>query len=244
MLKGITTVRTAGLAVMGVFIPALIMLATSPGFAQDGTPDTQPCVKVTRVAGCVRIERGGAEPVDAAIGDLLYAGDVLSVEKDAKVQLAFPGNTLVLLKENSVLSLSELVPEERTRCALTAGYLLANLKEALSPGATFEVETPTALAVVRGTVFEVEIHEPGEEGGTPPVHFYGHQGEVELLFAEEVLRLGPGALIQLEVGKLPRILKHSRKLEDVLQMFDPEYWEERAKEEIEEEIQKRLPKFF
>ena len=76
------------------------------------------------------------------------------------------------------------------------------------------------------------------------MHFYGHRGEVELLFAEEVLRLGPGALIQLEKGKLPRFLKHTRELEEMLQMFDPEYWEEKVEEEIEEEIRKRLPKFF
>jgi hypothetical protein len=244
MLKGITTARTTSLAVSGAFLLALVVLASFSGFAQDDTQDTQPCVKITRIAGCVRVERSGAEPVNVGIGDLLYAGDVLFVDKDAKVQLTFPGNTLVLLKENSVLSLRELAPDGRTRSALTAGYLLANLKEALSPGATFEVETPTALAVVRGTVFEVEFQEPDEEEDTPPVYFYGHQGEVELLFAEEVLLLGPGALIQLEKGKLPRFLKHSRKLEEVLQMFDPEYWEEIAEEKIEEEIRKRLPKFF
>lgn len=244
MRKGITTAQTTSLVVSGAVLLALIVLVSSSGFAQDDTQDTQPCVKITRVAGCVRVERSGAEPVNVGIGDLLYAGDVLFVDKDAKVQLAFPGNTLVLLKENSVLSLSELVPEGRTRSALAAGYLLANLKEALSPGATFEVETPTALAVVRGTVFEVEIHEPDEEDGIPPVYFYGHQGEVELLFAEEVLLLGPGALIQLEVGRLPRFLEHSRKLEEILQMFDPEYWEEKIEEEIKEEVRKRLPKFF
>jgi len=244
MFKGISTARTTSLAVSGAIILALIILASSSGFAQDDTQDAQPCVKITRIAGCVRVERSGAEPVNAVIGDLLYAGDVLFVDKDAKAQLTFPGNTLVLLKENSVLSLSELAPDGRTRSALTAGYLLANLKEALSPGATFEVEAPTALAVVRGTVFEVEIQEPEEEGATPPVHFYGHRGKVEVLFAEEVLLLGPGALIQLEAGKLPRFLKHTRKLEEILQMFDPEYWEEKVEEEIEEEIRKRLPKFF
>ena len=234
------TARVARLAASATFLIALIILTSLPGLAQA----EQHCVKITRLAGCVRVERAGTEPTEVGVGDLLYAGDVLFVDKDAKVQLTFPGNTLVLLKENSVLSLSELVPNERTRSSLTAGYLLANLKEALSPGATFEVETPTALAVVRGTVFEVEIQEPDEEEGTPPVHFYGHRGEVELQFAEEVLMLGPGALIQLEIGKLPRILKHTRQLEEILRMFDPEYWEEKVEEEIEEEIRKRLPKFF
>ncbi len=222
----------------------LLALQALPGIAWGEIEDSKPFVKIVRLAGEVRIERGGAEPVTAKEGDKLYQGDVLSVDEDAKVQLAFPGNTLVLLKEGSVLSLGELAPAARTRSSLTAGHLIANLKDALSPGSTFEVETPSALAVVRGTVFEIEIDELEEEDEKPTVHFYGHQGEVEVVFAEEVLRLGPCVHILLEAGKLPQILEHSRKLNEILQMFDPEYWEEKAKEEVEQEIRKRLPDLF
>ncbi|OGK09644.1 MAG: hypothetical protein A2Y63_03120 [Candidatus Riflebacteria bacterium RBG_13_59_9] len=216
---------------------ALTMLA-----ATDERP--VPFVKIVRIAGSVEIQRTTeGDPVAAKLGDKLFAGEVLQVKKGGKVQLCFPPNTLVLLKENSVLALSELTPERRTATFLTAGQMIANLQEALSPGSSFEVETPTALAIVRGTVFEIEIDEPVKEGEMPTVRFYGHRGQVDIMFAEEVLQLEPGSLIQLAPDGIPQLLTHSRKLEEILEMFDPEYWEEELKKEAEKEIRKRLPKF-
>lgn len=201
-------------------------------------------VRVVRLAGPVEVLHAGeTERAPVALGEQLIAGDTLSIGKGGKVQLRFPGNVLVLLKENSTLRLSVLEPESRMKSVLSAGSLIANLQEALSPGATFEVETPTALAIVRGTVFEIEIVEPEDEAAPPAVKFYGYEGEVEVQFAEEVLKLGPGVLLELEIGQLPRILQHSRQLGEILEMFSAEYWEEKAKEEIRHEIRKHLPRF-
>jgi hypothetical protein len=195
-------------------------------------------VKVVRLAGEVNVLRGGNdEPEKAELGCLLYAGDTLKVAKDAKAQLFFPPDTLVLLKENSVLKLSELQPDGRSGVGLTAGSLVANLQKALSPGATFEVETPNALAIVRGTVFEVEIQ--GEE--KPTTNFYGYEGEVEVHFGEKILMLGPQVMLELAVGQAPIIGEHARELSEILRMFDAEYWEERAKDEVKNKIRSRLP---
>lgn len=215
----------------------LAILLMSPASAQTTGKFS---VKVVRLAGEVNVLRGGNDkPEKAELGCLLHAGDTLKVAKEAKAQLLFPPDTLVLLKGNTVLKLSELQPDGRSGVGLTAGALIANLQKALSPGATFEVETPNALAIVRGTVFEVEVQ--AEEDKEPVTKFYGYEGEVEVRFGERIMLLGPQVMLELAAGQLPVIGEHARELSEIMQMFDAEYWEERAKDEVKSEIRSRLP---
>jgi|GEM_PF-2148508 len=192
---------------------------------------------VQRVAGDVFIFAGGEEPSrEAKPEDELFAGDRVEVRKKSKVMLEFAGGILLLLKENSVLALKE--PEERQRSvALSKGDLIANIKQALSPGSSFEVETPNALAIVRGTVYEVEVVSDEK------TNFYGYEGEVEVRFAEEVLTLGAQDLFKLRTGKPAELLRHSRELSSILDMFSEDYWKEKAKEEVERQIRRRIPGF-
>jgi len=155
---------------------------------------TSPLATVQRAAGDVLIFAGGSEPShEAKPKDELFASDRVEVRKKSKVMLEFSGGILLLLKENSVLTLKE--PEEKRRAvALRKGDLIANIKQALSPGSSFEVETPNALAIVRGTVYEVEVVSDTE------VRLWGYEGEVEVQVEEEMLSLEPHALFKLITG--------------------------------------------
>ena len=219
----------------------LVMAVLASGFAASAFAQNteRPSAKVVRLAGEVTILRAASDtPEEAKAGCLLYAGDTLKVAKAAKAQLFFPPETLVLLKENSVLKLSELDPAGRSAVGLSAGALIANLKKALSPGATFEVETPDALAIVRGTVFEVEVAVVEEK---PVSKFYGYEGEVEVRFGEKLLKLGPRVMLELAAGRVPVVGEHARELSEILRMFDEEYWKERVKDEVKSRIRSRLP---
>jgi len=46
---------------------------------------------------------------------------------------------------------------------------------------------------------------------------------------------------ELAVGQVPIISEHARELSEIMQMFDAEYWEERAKDEVKSKIRSRLP---
>lgn len=204
--------------------------------------DAAPYAEVIRLAGPVTLTRPpSTKVINAKQGLKLFAGDVLKVGEEGKTQLKFQPNTLVLIKENSVLTLSELAPQGRTRASLTAGSLIANLKEALSPGATFELETPTAMAIVRGTVYEVEITPNADESQPPRVDFYGYEGDVEITSGGEVFHLTAGARLLFEYGVLPQVLTHTRVLADIMQMFSEDYWKNVAKNRVEGEIRSRLP---
>jgi hypothetical protein len=208
-----------------------------PAFATDDIPYAQ----VVRTAGPVTVTR---PPKDKAVavkaGLKLFAGDVLKVEKGGKAQLKFQPDSLVLLKENSVLTLNELAPNGRTKNTLSAGSLIANLREALSPGASFELQTPTALAIVRGTVYEVEITPNAEEDKPPTVDFYGYEGDVEVTSEGKTFHLTAGARLLFEAGVLPQLLTHTRVLADVMQMFSKDYWKNEARNRAESELRHHL----
>jgi len=165
----------------------LLLVAGGAILAQDLA------VKVTRLAGPVQVRSVGSTSwARATLDQILGKGDALRTLKGGKVQLLFPGNNVVLIKENSVLSLKELGKDGSGKVKTLAGGFLFNLKAALSPGSSFEVETPTALAVVRGTKFGVDIQPDGT------TVFTGYEGTFEVVAAGETFQVGPGQKLQVD----------------------------------------------
>jgi len=148
---------------------------------------------VIRTAGDVWLyPDAGDEYHQAESGEKMMPGDMLRVGEDSKALLRFAGGTLLLLKENSDFYLREAGAEG---------------------GASFEVEVPNALAVVRGTVFGADISAQGE------VEFRGFGGEVEITFRDRKLRLKPFQVYRL--ARERAILAHHRKeLKEALKEFD------------------------
>jgi len=176
-------------AIVLVCALALLVLAA---YAQELT------VKVTRLAGPVQVRaKAQSEWADANLGQVLQPGETLRTLKGGKVQLLFPQNTIVLIKENSVLSVKDLSEGGGGKVKTLVGGFLFNLQEALSPGSTFEVETPSALAVVRGTRFGVDV----EFDGTTT--FTGYDGEFEVTAEGVTVTVGPGESISVEPGEEP-----------------------------------------
>lgn len=155
-------------------------------------------VKVTRLAGPVQVRAmAQSEWADAKLGQVLQPGDALRTLKGGKVQLLFPQNTIVLIKENSVLSVKDLREGGGGKVKTLVGGFLFNLQEALSPGSTFEVETPSALAVVRGTKFGTDV---GFDGTS---RFTGYDGEFEVTAEGVTVTVGPGEQVDVEPGEAP-----------------------------------------
>ena len=174
-----------------VVLGAALLLALA-AYAQGLT------VKVTRLAGAVEVRTSGETGwTKATLGQILQPGDTLRTLKGGKVQLLFPQNTLVLIKENSVLNVKDLREDGSSRAKTLVGSFLFNLQEALSPGSTFEVETPSALAVVRGTRLGVDVDFDGTS------EFTGYDGSFEVI-AEGVTRtVGPGEKLSVSPGEPP-----------------------------------------
>jgi len=137
--------------------------------------------RATSVSGLVQLLTRNGQRRPLTVNTLIRAGDEL---------LSGSGNTTVTLAEGSEIRLS---PHSRlafnrmtqfgkpgmidTRLRLNRGEVFTNVKEVVSGGSRFEIETPSATAAVDGTQFAIQAN----DGGTSlqvingEVHF-GQQG--------------------------------------------------------------------
>ncbi len=109
--------------------------------------------------GEVALEREGLRrPLQ--VNEALLVGDTLHTGRDSQVKLLLEDEAVVRLGAESQLTLSALAataPEHPTRLDLARGRLRAFVSHAPAAHAAerFEVRTPSAIAGVRGTDFEV-----------------------------------------------------------------------------------------
>ncbi len=155
-------------------------------------------VKIIRTSGKVEVRASGQTAWAKAVsGKEIKPGDTLRTLKGGKVQILFPHNTLVIIKENSVLNVKELKAEGGAKVKTVMGGFLFNLQEALSPGSTFEVETPTALAVVRGTRLGVDVAIDGTSD------FTGYEGSFEVIAQGVTQEVSAGQRVGVKPGQPP-----------------------------------------
>ncbi len=176
-------------------------------------------VRITRIAGAVEIKKSGTQRwVRAEAGTTIKNGDSLRTLKGGKAQLVFPQNVIVLIKENSVLNLKDLRADGGSKVKTLVGSFLFDLKKALSPGSSFEVETPSALAVVRGTKFGDDV---GFDGSTV---FTGYEDTVEIIAQGISRTLEEGFEIEVKPDEPPGEPQATDKTwEEVFTAEDVEY---------------------
>jgi len=108
---------------------------------------------------------------DAELGQALHPGDSVRTGKDSRAELGFGDGTTVRLGENSRFYIESA--DSSRIFKLSWGRFFAKVSK-LTAKSTFQVETPTAVAGVRGTVFRVDIAE--DSSSTVAVE----EGEVEI----------------------------------------------------------------
>lgn len=134
----------------GILLAALMLLLAVPAHAQDDAFG----IVVERIAGSVEVrhtELTENQWRQAEKGENIGAGWSLRTGEESKVQLRFPEDNVVILRQNSELVVDRLSADGGASLEALSGGILVNIENALSPGSQFEVKTPTALAVVRGT---------------------------------------------------------------------------------------------
>ncbi len=129
-------------------------LIVSPAFAAGE-------VYLNTVKGDVKIVRQGeAEAVLAQSGDSLGPGDRIITGQKASAEIAVGKWGEVNLEENTTWSVENYSETEAVDFSshLALGRLKAKLKK-LPRNSSFKIETPTAVAAVRGTFFGLWVYE-------------------------------------------------------------------------------------
>ncbi len=98
------------------------------------------------------------------IGLNLGENDIIKTEKESIIELNIGEESVVRIKENSILKIIKLFKDqdiEETKLNLDIGKILSRPKN-LTEGSSFEIETNSVTAGVRGTEFTVYKSEKGD----------------------------------------------------------------------------------
>ncbi len=130
---------------------------------------TQSLVLVQRIAqvgemkGKVSVQRSGHGEFFALAKDgMVKTGDVIKTGADGTAEFKWVDGTRWKLMPNTVLTVKKAVANtvkkgEISQLNLSTGKVFIRIVKALAPTSRFEVETPTAVAAVRGTIFSVSV---------------------------------------------------------------------------------------
>ncbi|HEY0073372.1 MAG TPA: FecR domain-containing protein [Abditibacteriaceae bacterium] len=165
-----------------IFINAMILVVVMALMAQS-LFIVKRLAKVESLQGHAWVQRGGnGEFTPLTQSDFIKTTDVISTKKDGEVELKWADGTRLKMAPNSNLTVAQASynmarKAETSRFQLSSGTIYVRIMKTLSSQSKFEIETPTAKAAVRGTIFMVKV----EKGQTEVAV---HKGAVRLTSGE------------------------------------------------------------
>jgi ferric-dicitrate binding protein FerR (iron transport regulator) len=137
---------------------------TLPVYAQETPAPFE--ARLTQVSGDVSVIAAGGNAEGTTVpGEMpLVEGDQVKVGPHGSAEIALTGPTVIQLLEGSSLRIKQL-SEKNVIFRLDNGTFLAKVKFEKKDGNQLSVETPTAVAAVRGTEFVVQQESFGSRIG-------------------------------------------------------------------------------
>ncbi len=123
----------------------------------------QRLAQAREVVGRVEVQRGGQGAFSLlATNEFVKSGDVVRSWADGSAEFTWAGGARWKVMPNTLLKIKKATASpaqksEQSRLELSSGKVFVRIARALEAGSRFEVQTPNALASVRGTIFSVEI---------------------------------------------------------------------------------------
>jgi len=151
---------------------ALLLVATAATAEDVGT--------VASTRGAADVGRGGAWS-PAAVGTAVQLGDQLRTGADGELRIVFRDDSVIDLSPSSALTIDDQVFDPGASRFSSLMRLVQGKARALvssyykTSGATYEVQTPTAVAGVRGTSFLVAYNPD-----TDATEVVGIRGKIEV----------------------------------------------------------------
>jgi hypothetical protein len=94
---------------------------------------------------------------DARLGMALRAGDMIATLPESEARIETQNGSEVRIKENSTVEIAKLADGNgTTKIKVNDGSIVANIKKMTGSKGSFELETPTSLAAIRGTTVELD----------------------------------------------------------------------------------------
>jgi hypothetical protein len=129
---------------------------------------TQSLVLIQRIArtenlkGNVEVRRAGGDEFKAlAAGDMIKTGDVIRSGVASTAEFKWADGTRWKIMPQTEITVAKsthnaIKKADQSQLKLSSGKVFIRIVQSLKPASQFQVETPTAVAAVRGTIFSVE----------------------------------------------------------------------------------------
>ena len=161
--------------VLLIFINAMILIVVFMLMTQS-LVIIQRIARTVNLTGRVEVQRSGKGEFKAlAQGDMIKTRDVIRSGAASTAEFKWADGTRWKLMPDSEITVKKSTHNsvkraDQSQLKLSAGKVFVRIIKALQPASQFEVETPTAVAAVRGTIFSVEY----KNGKSEIAVFKGH----------------------------------------------------------------------
>lgn len=122
--------------------------------------ETKPAAQLTYITGEVLVvQEGTLKPVEAQIDMPLFPGDCVKTGKESRCEITYSNGSVVRLDQNTEFELFFPKTEKDKKAkdnSLRLGRIWSNIVKLLQGRESFDIRTPTAVAGVRGTVYQIE----------------------------------------------------------------------------------------
>lgn len=187
----------------------------------------EPVGKFTLVEGKVDVLRGGAMPaLSVKTGDPVFVKDVVRTKSGAKAEILFVDGNQIKISQRSRIDISEYSTDETKSMGiikLPRGKVEAYVPEkvvkriTVSPKANrFEIQTPVAVAGVRGTGYSVY-----QSGNSATI--YVTEGVVYVFnpkFPDQVIEVHAGEIVTIYADQPATASKPRKATEEEKKMFE------------------------
>lgn len=160
--------------------------------------------KIVSLTGTIQVKRAKTSDTEnAVINSVMHLGDELRTAANSTVAIQFADQSILTLHENSLVRFDHLSAHGTTgmvdsRLNLLQGRMDTNVTPAVGPGSRFEIQTPSAISAVRGTIYRALVREEGAASNIEVL-----EGKVAVAGADQQLMVNQGFGTQVVSGKPP-----------------------------------------
>lgn len=116
----------------------------------------EPDATITRIEGKALFLKNRAPAwKDARINMPLQTGDQLKSDVESLVEITYRRGAIMRLNENTLCTIKKST-DAAVSTSVPKGNVWVNMKKLTAAGSDFEVSTPTAVAAIRGTIFQLQ----------------------------------------------------------------------------------------
>jgi VCBS repeat-containing protein len=188
-------------------ILALTILVTSTLVGCNGessTPSTLTILSITE--GTVLVMKAGTDSwAEAEVGMSLGVGDTIKTSDASGAQITFFDGSTVGLEAGTQIEITSLDSSADTGATTitlmqTIGTTISRVTKLLDPASSYNVETPTGVAAVRGSILLVRIMEDGT------VLITNLEGDIWAIWQGVELQIPEGRTCVIRLGQPPELI--------------------------------------